>query len=558
MGRSGYPPEFRRRVLDLVEAGRKVADVARDLGISDQTIYIWRRQERIERGLEPGLSSPEKAELAAAKQRIAQLEAELAVHRRATELMKEAVRPKDRFAAIAAMAEQGLSIQIACRVLGVSESGFYDWRSRPPSARSIRHAWLTDQIRAVHAASRGAYGARRVHAELRLGRGILFGHNAVELLMRRAGITGAIGRPKWRHAKPDQIATDLINRDFTAERPNCKWLNDITERHTREGKVYCAVVLDVYSRRVVGWSIDSSPTAALVTNALGMAIDNREPTGGTIIHSGQGSQYGSWAFTKRAKNSGLVPSMGSVGDCYDNAMMESFWSRMQVELLDRHRWQTRIEPANAIFDYIEIFHNRQRRHPRSLCSRRASRATGCRGAAPTRPGRPDRPVHPLPAVQRSSRGYRQGRDRASARATDPPALQRLPSLSRMRPAVLARLAPAALGRSGRDDPGRTRHGCRADRHGFGGHRGRLTAAWLSPGERSVAQPCGVALLHAVEVERTLAEQAETDRDGQQARDNYEDGHGDHRSFAGVVQPLGPRAPRCAIDGHAQGMAVARR
>jgi putative transposase len=137
----------------------------------------------------------------------------------------------------------------------------------------------------VHTASRGIYGARRVHAELVLGRGIAVGHNAVELLMHRAGLKGAIGRPKWRHAKPDQIATDLINRDFSADGPNRKWLTDITEHHSREGKVYCAVVLDVYSRRVVGWSIDSSPTAALVTNALGMAIDNRRPTNGTIIHS---------------------------------------------------------------------------------------------------------------------------------------------------------------------------------------------------------------------------------------------------------------------------------
>lgn len=164
--------------------------------------------------------------------------------------------------------------------------------------------------------------------------------------------------------KPDQLSTDLINRDFTATEPNRKWLTDITEHHTREGKVYCAVVLDVYSRRVVGWSIDSSPTAALVTNALGMAIDSRRPGLGAIIHSDHGVQYGSWAFTKRAKDSGLVPSMGSVGDCYDNAMMESFWSRMQIELLDRHRWRTRIELANAIFDYLEIFHNRQRRHSR--------------------------------------------------------------------------------------------------------------------------------------------------------------------------------------------------
>jgi transposase InsO family protein len=126
--------------------------------------------------------------------------------------------------------------------------------------------------------------------------------------------------------------------------------------------VYCAAVLDTYSRRVVGWSIDASPTAALVSNALSMAISNRGEVTGTVIHSDQGVQFGSWAFTERAKASGLVPSMGSVGDGYDNGLMESFWSRMQVEPLNRRRWHTRIELANAMFEYIEIFHNRQRRH----------------------------------------------------------------------------------------------------------------------------------------------------------------------------------------------------
>jgi putative transposase len=125
--------------------------------------------------------------------------------------------------------------------------------------------------------------------------------------------------------------------------------------------VYCAVVLDTFSRLVVGWSIDSSATAALVTSALGMAIDRREPDG-TVIHSDQGTQFTSWAFTQRVRDAGLLPSMGSVGDCYDNAVIESFWSRMQVELLDRKRWNTRVELATAIFEYLEIFHNRQRRH----------------------------------------------------------------------------------------------------------------------------------------------------------------------------------------------------
>ncbi len=254
-------------------------------------------------------------------------------------------------------------MQVACRLLDVSVSGFYHWRSRPPSQRSIRHAWLTDQIRAVHTASRGTYGAPRVHAELTLGLGIGVGYNQVELLMARAGIKGLPGVKRARPRQQTPSAGDLVNRAFTRTAPDQLWVTDITEHDTREGKLYCAVVLDTYSRRVVGWSIDSTQTPALVTNALGMAISNRSPQpGATIIHSDHGVQFTSWAFTERARKSGLVPSMGSIGDCYDNAVIESFRGRMQTELLNRQRWRTRIELANAIFEYLEIFHHRRRRH----------------------------------------------------------------------------------------------------------------------------------------------------------------------------------------------------
>ncbi len=253
-------------------------------------------------------------------------------------------------------------MQLACRVLVVSEAGYYARRSRSPSARSIRHAWITDVIRQVHAASRETYGIRRVHAELTLGRGIAIGHQAVELLMHRAGVQGISGRPRFRRVPGVVTAADRVERQFHRDQRDELWVTDITEHRTREGKVYCAVVLDTWSRRVVGWSIDSTPSTALVTSALGMAIDQRQPHGDTIIHSDQGTQFTSWAFTRRAIDSGLLPSMSSVGDCYDNAMMESFWSRMQVELLDRKRWSTRVELASAIFEYLEIFHNRQRRH----------------------------------------------------------------------------------------------------------------------------------------------------------------------------------------------------
>ncbi len=144
--------------------------------------------------------------------------------------------------------------------------------------------------------------------------------------------------------------------------PNELWVTDITEHRTREGKLYCCAVMDTYSRKIIGWSIDSTPDTRLVINALDMAVSNRDSAPGGIVHADHGPQFTSWAFGDRIRRAGLMPSFGSVGDGLDNAMMESFWSSMQIELLDRQRWNTRVELANAIFEYIEIFHNRRRRH----------------------------------------------------------------------------------------------------------------------------------------------------------------------------------------------------
>ena len=188
------------------------------------------------------------------------------------------------------MVAEGLPAQLACRVLDVSESGFYAWRSRPLSERAIRHAWLTDLIGQIHVDFRGVYGYRRVHAELTLGHGLTVGAEAVWLLMRKAGLQGLSGRPKYRRIPNQPTAGDLVDRDFARSDPDRLWVTDITEHPTREGKVYCAVVLDVFSRRVVGWSIDSTQNAALVTKALGVAIGQRNPSDETVIHSDQGTQ----------------------------------------------------------------------------------------------------------------------------------------------------------------------------------------------------------------------------------------------------------------------------
>ena len=219
------------------------------------------------------------------------------------------------------MAAEGLSVKIACRVLDVTRAGFYAWKKRPLSPRAIRNVWLTDVITEIHVASRSTYGALRVHAELRLGRGIIVGHNQVGVLMRNAGLVGLPLRRRYpKRAGLDTTAADLVNREFARVEPDKLWVTDITEHRTREGKLYCCVVLDTFSRRVVGWSIDSTQTAALTTNALSMSITNRQPRSGPglIIHSDHGTQFTSWAFTRRAQQSGPLPSMGSVGDCQDN------------------------------------------------------------------------------------------------------------------------------------------------------------------------------------------------------------------------------------------------
>ena len=259
------------------------------------------------------------------------------------------------------LVDAGLPPKVCCRVLGVSSPGYYRYRNRPLSRTQMRRQWLTGLIREVHVASRGTYGSRRVHAELTLGMNIQVSERLVAVLMSLAGIYGLPGPARVKRLRGIVTADDLVNRKFHRLSPNELWVTDITEHPTREGKVFCCCVLDSFSRRIVGWSIDTVQDANLVVNALDMAIKNRRPEPGGIVHADHGTQFTSWAFTNKIRSSGMMPSFGSIGDGLDNAMMESFWSSMQIEMLNRKKWKTRIELANAMFDYIEIFYNRQRR-----------------------------------------------------------------------------------------------------------------------------------------------------------------------------------------------------
>lgn len=268
-----------------------------------------------------------------------------------------------RFRLVRELAAEGVPAAVACRVLGVSESGYHAAKSRPPSARQLADAQLTATLHEIHRDSRGTYGVRRVHAELRLGRHLAVGHGRVERLMRLAGLQGVHHR-KWRRGGTGRLPAvfeDHVQRQFVADEPDKLWVTDITQHRTGEGWVYCAAVIDVYSRRCVGWSIADHLRTELVLDAVDMARIRRRPDG-TILHSDRGTQFTSWLFGARMREAGLMGSMGKVASAYDNALMESFWGSMQNELLDRRSWPTRAELARAIFEWIEAFYNRTRRH----------------------------------------------------------------------------------------------------------------------------------------------------------------------------------------------------
>jgi len=223
---------------------------------------------------------------------------------------------------------QGANVRHTCRMLGVSESGYYAWRDRPDPPRTLRRIWLAGEIADVHKASGGTYGAMRVTAELLRGREITVGHNAVASIMAELGIKGLPTRRVPKGARVGAVSSlDLVRRRFRRDGPDQLWMTDITQHPTREGKLYCCIVLDAFSRLVVGWSIDSTQTTVLVTNALGMATSRRARKDGLVIHSDRGVQFTSWSFSRKVREAGIAPSMGEVGSAYDNAMVEAFWGR---------------------------------------------------------------------------------------------------------------------------------------------------------------------------------------------------------------------------------------
>lgn len=255
-------------------------------------------------------------------------------------------------------------IATLCRVLGVSPSGYYAWIERPPSTRAQADEILLEQIRVIHTRSRETYGARRIRVELR-AQGMHCARKRVARLMRQAGLAGAQRRRYRGTTRQDRTAMaapDLVRRDFTACEPNQLWVADVTYVPTSEGWLYLATVLDAWSRRIVGWAMGDTLRTDLVVEALNMAVWNRRPAAGVVHHSDRGAQYTSVTFSRRCEEAGVVPSMGSVGDAYDNALAEAFFATLETELLMRHTFATRKAARLALFDFIEGFYNSHRRH----------------------------------------------------------------------------------------------------------------------------------------------------------------------------------------------------
>ena len=256
-------------------------------------------------------------------------------------------------------------VKVLAEVLDVNRTAYYAWARRPASKREIEDRDLTRKIKEIHAANRGVYGAPRIHAELRIAHGIKVSRKRVERLMVDARISGLIKKRRGKttvRVPGVRVASDLLLRDFTATAPDQVWAADITYLKTWEGWIYLAAVQDLFSRRIVGWSMADHMRTELVTDALKMAVHRRQPDRGLIHHSDQGSQYVSLAFGQLARANGIAQSMGHVGSAYDNAVSETFFATLKKELIHRRSWPTKAELRPEVFEFIEGFYNRRRRH----------------------------------------------------------------------------------------------------------------------------------------------------------------------------------------------------
>ncbi|TYC95620.1 IS3 family transposase [Arthrobacter echini] len=356
-----FPEEFRRDVVAVARKGEApLTRIAKDFGVSPAALHRWLKQADEEDDPRARSAKEESLELREARKRIRLLEQEAEVMRRAVAYLSRDVNPKMMFPLVRELAADGIPVTVTCRVLGFSTQAFYKWKANPIPNRDWDEAHLINAALDIHADD-PAFGYRFIADELNAGAIRVASERRIWRLCSTNGILSVIHRKRvgGRQAGPP-VHDDLLERDFTAAARDTRWVTDITEHPTGEGKLYLCAIKDLHSNRIVGYSIDGRMKASLAVAALTHAVSLRNPVG-TIVHSDRGSQFRSRKFVTALHASGLQGSMGRVGACGDNAAMESFFALLQKNVLNRKRWETRQELRLAIITWIERTYHRRRR-----------------------------------------------------------------------------------------------------------------------------------------------------------------------------------------------------
>ncbi|HSN22621.1 MAG TPA: IS3 family transposase [Methylomicrobium sp.] len=360
--RRKYTDEFKEGAVKLVtDQGYKISEAARNLGINATQLRRWVKGKLPDSSPVPASMAQLQAELKLLRRENERLRMEREIPKKGHSLLRERIGLRFSFID---NEKKAYPLNVLCKVMQVSRSGYYHWKKRGPSAREQERTQLIPRVRGLHQESKATYGSRRIAQELK-ALGFRCGKHKAGTLMKLAGVA-AKQRKRFKattdsnHQLP--VAPNLLNRRFSVTTPNCVWVGDITYVWTSEGWLYLAVVIDLYSRRIVGWSMNKCISRLLVMDALAMAIWRRKPPRGLIFHSDRGSQYCSHDFQKLLKNHGMLSSMSRKGDCWDNAVAESFFGSLKIEQIFGMRYLSRSVARQDIVDYIEMFYNSRRRH----------------------------------------------------------------------------------------------------------------------------------------------------------------------------------------------------
>ncbi|WP_277540856.1 IS3 family transposase [Polynucleobacter sphagniphilus] len=361
MKRTKYTAEFKlEAVKQILEKGHSATEVAGRLGVPVGLLYTWSRKLKgpDEQPIEDVKAL--QAEMAKLKAELRRTTEERDIPKKGRRVLCQSVRVK--YAFIKEHRDE-FRLSSMCRVLKVHRSGYYAWLKEPQSPRALENAKLAEQIRYYYDQSMGIYGSPRIYHDLKEA-GISCSENRVARLMKASQLRSIRGykRPRYRVGRPALVSPNQLQRQFTYDAPDQAWVTDITYIRTYEGWLYLAVVIDLHSRLVVGWSMQARMETRLVLDALTMAIWRRKPKNSVIIHSDQGSQFGSDEFNRWCKDNSLSPSMSRRGNCWDNAVAESFFSSLKSELIKKKIYPSRSVAKSEIFEYIEEFYNRVRRH----------------------------------------------------------------------------------------------------------------------------------------------------------------------------------------------------